>query len=158
MLDNIVTNLIAQYNVKKITDKGKIYDVFREEGPALYTTLDAEGKTFEGYLLQFLFDDRGLIRYAGHSRNFPKPAMKKFNSGSFSVAVDIEYLAKAAKMGMNSYPHKEERIIKSYCDYSKLDQDKKEKVQRRLQASMDRFNYLYGFDPDYGGFTPGNSY
>ncbi len=152
MLDALMTDLVAEYNVGKISRKGKIRAIFREEGPTLYR-VDVNGIFFPGYLLHFLFDSKSLIHYAGHSRNFPKKAFDQYSLGAFSVAIDMEYLAKLAKKGMDFTQIKEERIIKFSCDYSKLKPCLKEKVQRRLQATMEKYNTIYGFDLDYNGFT-----
>lgn len=155
MLDTIVTGFVAKYNVGKISRKGKIRTIFGEEGPALHF-VDVNGKNFPGYVLHFLFDDLGLIRYAGHARDLPTEKVDRYNLGTFLVAVDMGYLAKLAKMNMNTDNIKEERIVKHRCDYSKLKAPETEKVQERIQATKYKYNAQFGFNPDYDGFTVGN--
>jgi len=151
MLDTIVTNLVARYNVRKIAPKGKLRDSFGEDKPTLVNLGKVHGKTYSGYILHFHYDNWGLIRHAGNPRTlFPKE-QDGYGKGIFLVAVDMEQARAIAKMRMENTDFKEEKIVDLICTSTMSAQ-----ANRRLHSTMHTYNSLFGFNPDYDGFAVGN--
>ncbi|MBI2582451.1 hypothetical protein HYV87_04985 [Candidatus Woesearchaeota archaeon] len=151
MLDTIVTNLVARYNVRKIAPKGRLRDSFGEDKPTLVNLGRVHGKTHSGYILHFQYDNWGLIRYAGNPRTLFQKEQEGYGEGIFLVAVDMEQARAIAKMRMENTDFKEERIVDLICASTMAPQ-----ANRRLYNTMQTYNDLYGFNLDHDGFTIGN--
>ena len=141
MLDQLVTEYIVWKNLRKIAPRGALGHGFATKPKFI----SIDGRKSYGYQLYFFFDDNGLIQpYSSHN---PK--------GYFSVAVDEEPLEMNSEMENENEIVRTERIL-NYKISKPLPDSYKEKVHERLQATLQRFNHLFGFNPDYNGFTAGD--
>ena len=137
----MITDLVAWKNVRTIAPRGMLGHGFATKPK--FTFID--GRKSYGYRLYFFFNDNGLIQpYSTHN---PK--------GYFSVAVDEEPLEMKSEMENENEIVRTERIL-NYKLSGPLPDSYKEKVDERLQTTLQRFNRFFGFNPDYNGFAVGD--
>ncbi len=142
MLDRIVRNVIARYNIRKIAPDGKLHSSL-EDGPE-YRHLE-DSQEYSRYRLDFLFNPLGIIVHSGDLYDLPPEVKHRYHHGFFIVAADTSPFTMAAHTGVYQERTHTERII---------DVSTKNPV---ICATAELWNNEYGlqFDTDYKGSAAG---
>jgi len=142
MLDKLVSDTIVHYNLKKIAPSGTFRSSYVEEKPTL-KYLEAGERVIIGYQLHFLFNNFGLIRYAGNHEHFPAKKLAKYNAGIFLVEVDLEMARKLAMLGRGRESKCEDKIVD--VNFMTLPSYQ---AKKRILSTVETGNTLFGINYD----------
>ncbi len=150
ILDDFVTDIVAEYNFKKyLRPEGSLqsllgYDVNKPLGT---------WQEYPCYGIDFICDHRGILQKFGNWRcDFSKKEIENDYLGRFTIAVDQAQIQAVKEAGIKNIDFPHEKIIS--VKFHKIDVPRK--IMDRIKGTAMLYNAEFSFNPDYDGFTLGN--